>query len=127
MGAISQLKDALALNSIPFVEEGAMITVKARTNDGFDVSMIEEADETIVFYEGWHEHFSSPEEAIKCFMFGLTSSCRICVTQRGRKAHKWTLEAFEDGAWVSYGTTGLLLFPFWKPSTTKYLQNDYRT
>lgn len=125
MGAISQLKAVLIENSIPFVKEGAMLTVKAKTNDGFDVSMIEEADEVAVFYEGWHEHFSSTEDAIKCFMFGLSSKCRICVTRRGAKAYKWTLEAFEDGAWVSYGTTSLFFFPFWKLITTTYLQNDY--
>lgn len=123
MSAIQQLKQDLCEKGIRFEEYDTSLAVKAQRVDGFDIVVTEGHGETTVFYEGWHEHFTSEEEAVKCFLFGLTSKCRIRVTERGGKPHKWTLEAQEDGKWVSYGSTGLLFFPFWRRPITKYLQN----
>jgi hypothetical protein len=122
MGALQRLKQVLAERNVPFVEEPNSITVKAKAPSGFDVSL-HEGEETSVFFEGWHDHFADPEEAVRCFLAGLSPQCRIRVTERGGKPHNWVLERRKDDQWLPYGTTGLLFFQFWRAPKVKYLQN----
>lgn len=126
MGATEALKRLLRERGIPFVEDGRGLTVEARDPSGFDVSIEEGGGEIMVYFEGWHEHFTSEEEAVKCVLFGLSPDCRIRVTERGGTPHKWVLESRQDGAWVPVGTTALIFFPFWRSATTKYLRNGGR-
>jgi len=124
--AIHQLKTRLTeFPSITYSIVANTVTVKSTDPNGFEVSLVEGEKETSVYYEGWHEHFSSSDEAVKCFLFGLSVRCRIRVSRRGGKAHSWTLEALENDNWVPYGTTGLLFFPFWRERDVIYLQNTY--
>jgi len=122
MGPVQLLKQALTDRAIPFLEEPSSITVKAKSPSGFDVSL-HEGEETAVYFEGWHDHFGVPEEAVQCFLFGLSSKCRIRVTERGGKAHSWVLETLREDQWVAYSTTGLLFFQFWRAPKVRYLQN----
>ena len=122
MGALQRVKQVLTERGIPFSEEPSSITVKAKVPSGFDVSM-HEGEETTVVFEGWHDHFSDPEEAVRCFLAGLSQNCRIRVTERGGKPHNWVLERLRDDQWVPYSSTGLLFFQFWRAPKTKYLQN----
>jgi hypothetical protein len=125
MGAAQKLKQVLAERGISFVEESSSITVKAKGPTGFDVSLQdgEDGEETAVFFEGWHAHFSDPEEAVRCFLAGLSPQCRIRVTGRGGEPHYWVLERQRDNQWVPYGAVGLLFFQFWRAPKIKYLQN----
>jgi hypothetical protein len=124
MNALDEIRRRLSqVPQLRYVDEQNTISVPAQAPGGFDVTFSGAEPEHTVFFEGWHEHFSDSEEAMKCFLFGLSSRCRIKVSRRGGKAHKWTLEAFEDGKWIPYGTTGLLWFRFWLPADTAYLQN----
>ena len=122
MGALQRLKQVLAERGIAYAEDPSGITVKAATPTGFDVSM-HEGEEISVFFEGWHDHFADPEEAVRCFLAGLSPQCRIRVTERGGKPHKWVLERQSDNQWHPYGSTGLLFFQFWRAPTVRYLQN----
>jgi hypothetical protein len=122
MEAVQRVKQVLTERGIPFSEEPSSITVKAKVPSGFDVSM-HAGEETTVVFEGWHDHFSDPEEAVQCFLAGLSQNCRIRVTERGGKPHRWVLERLIDDQWVPYSFTGLLFFQFWRASRTKYLQN----
>lgn len=107
------------------VDDGDAITVKAQTPDGFDVSFHSGDGEYTVYMEGWHAHFdaSQVDTALNCFAFGLSDCARLCVHSRGGRDYRWSLEAFEDGAWRTDSTTGLLFFRFWRSKTVRYLRN----
>jgi hypothetical protein len=107
------------------VDAGDAITVKAPTADGFDVSFHCGDGEYTVYMEGWHAHFdtSQVDTALNCFAFGLSDGARLCVHSRGGRDYRWSLETFEDGAWRTDSTTGLLFFRFWRRTTVRYLRN----
>ncbi len=126
MSAVALLRRRLEKHpSIALSAERGGVSVKPTSAAGFEVSLLEETHETFVFFEGWHEHFESPEEAVNCFLFGLSSRCRIRVQRRGGYAHHWTLESNESGAWVPYSETGLFFFPLWRRPEVTYLQNSH--
>ena len=106
-----------------FEERSRSITVVPTESSGFPVSLEVTGGEYVVFFAGWHEHFSSPQEALNCFGFGLSESCRLKVHKRGDFAHRWTVESQQNGTWVEDSTTGLLFFPFWRREAVVYLQN----
>jgi hypothetical protein len=110
---------------LSIVDKGASITVKAQMPDGFDVSFHTGDGEYIVSMEGWHAHFDTTqiETALNCFAFGLSDSARLEVHSRGGKDCRWTLETYEDGAWRTDSTTGLLFSRFWRKKTVRYLRN----
>ena len=101
------------------------ITVKAQTADGFDVSFHTDGDEYTVQMAGWHARFdlTQRETALNCFAFGLSDTARLEVHSRGGKDYLWTLESLEDDGWRPDSTTGLLLYPFWRRKTVRYLRN----
>lgn len=90
---------------------------------GFPVALAVSGNEYVVSFAGWHEHFTSPEEALNCFAFGLSEECRLKAHKRGDFAHRWTVESQKNGAWVEDSTTGLLFFPFWRRPEVTHLQN----
>jgi hypothetical protein len=92
--------------------------------DGFEVSMqIRGSGAYNVYFNGWHEGFRDADEAIKCFLFGLSRRCRLKVFRRGSTEYKWTVQYQRDGEWVDDSTTGLLFFPFWRRRDVVFLQN----
>ena len=106
-------------------ETSNMLIVKATSKEGFDVSFSIDHDEYTVYFEGWHEHFekSQVDEALSCFAFGLSDSCRIKQFSKNGKPYKWELEAKENGKWSSDSVTGLFTLNFWSKPTINYLQN----
>jgi hypothetical protein len=103
--------------------DGEHITVEPSSPEGFSVWITGNSREWIVGFDGWHEHFDTEAEAVHCFIWGLSGKCRLSVNFRGRFPYKWTVEYEEGGEWRSLGTTGLLVFPFWRRKRSKYLQN----
>lgn len=108
------------------IDEENMITVSAKSGDGFDVWFSVDDDEYTVGFEGWHQHFEKDEveDALSCFAFGLSNECRLKVVSRGGTPYKWAMEAMEDGKWVTYSTTALLWAPFWRKKAVNYLSNN---
>lgn len=123
MSVLDQVRDNLKANhsSLRCTEAAGTIIVHALTPGGFDVSI---SEELIVGYNGWHEQFSTPEEALECFAFGFSDRCRLRVHYCGRRAYKWTVESLEDGRWVEGSTTGLIFIPFWRSRRIEYRQNS---
>lgn len=119
---LDQVRDRLKRErtDLRYVEEAGTIVVPASTSNGFDVSI---SDDLTVGFDGWHEHFDAPEDAVNCFAFAFSGQCRLKVTYRGKCAHKWTLETLVDGEWVEDSTTGLLFFPYWSPPRVEYRYN----
>ena len=109
-----------------YESDTSSITVFPHSPDGFAVTLaVNDGNLYTISFEGWHEDFEGEEEAQNAFAFGLSYECRLKEYRRGNFAYKWTLEYLDDeGQWQEESTTGLLLFPFWKRSTVRYLQNN---
>jgi hypothetical protein len=104
-------------------ETGTSITVRQQQSEGFPVRLDEQRGGYTVSFAGWHEEFDSESEALNCFAFGLSESCRLRVLSRGSFDYHWTVQHFRDGAWHDDSDTGLLVFPFWLRRHERYLQN----
>jgi hypothetical protein len=99
------------------------ISVLPTSDEGFIVSLAASQNKFTVSFGGWHEDFRDKSEALNCFAFGLSTDCRLKEYRRGKVAYKWVVEAKENGVWVGYTETGLLVFPFWMKKKVCYLQN----
>ena len=122
MSVLDEVRDRLEAKhaDLRYTEANGTITVHPRASTGFEVSI---SEDLTVGYDGWHERFDAPEQALECFAFAFSDQCRLKVTYRGNFAHKWTLESLVDGRWVEDSTTGLLFFPFWRAKRVEYRQN----
>ena len=101
-----------------------VVTVRPTSEDGFSVALEVVDCGYRVSFDGWHEEFSSEEDALNCFAFGLSAECRLRTVSHGGFPHQWTVECLTDGVWREGNTTGLLLFPFFLPKKVRILQND---
>ena len=126
MRTIDEIRQRLTkYPNVKYEVKGNTLTVFPTSDDGFEVAIYygDNEEEFSVFFAGWHEEFSSRDEALNCFAFGLSPECRLRECRRGDTAYKWTVEYREDGGWVSDSTTSLILFPFWRTKEERYLQN----
>jgi len=124
MDVIAEIKARLAkYPEARFAETPGSIEVLPRDDTGFPVTMNITAAGYTVHFSGWNEDFKSPEEALDCFAFGLSTGCRLRVVYRGAMQTKWTVEGKQDDAWVADSETGLIFVPFWRPQRIVYLQN----
>ncbi len=110
---------------IKFEASSSSITVLPMSDNGFKVGLEENENRFTVFFNGWHEEFTNPTEALDCFAFGLSDECRLKECRRGQFAYRWTVESNQDGQWVADSETGLFFFPFWKRAQVAYLQNKF--
>jgi hypothetical protein len=112
MSAIERIRERLAGHPhLSYQVEGQTITVDPATSDGFSVWLTEGGDELVVGFEGWHEHFTSEDEALNCFAFGLSGGCRLRIDYRGDFPYRWTVEARAGTGWRADSTTGVFLRP----------------
>ncbi len=124
MGAVDRVKERLQrYPELVYRVFGGGITVEPSTPDGFRVSLIEQAGEWVVWFDGWHDRFTSEDEALNCFMFGLSDRCRLRVHYRGSFPYRWTVEERVGDSWREDSTTGLLIFPFWRRPRIAYRRN----
>lgn len=99
------------------------ITYLPHSENGFAVSLDVHSRGYTVSYDGWHEEFLDEQEALNCFGFGLSESCRLKILQRGKMRYKWILQFKTEQGWQSDSETGLIFFPFWLRKKERYLQN----
>jgi hypothetical protein len=109
---------------LSFRVQANSIQVDSTSSTGFSISLICGRAGYTVCFDGWHEEFSSEEDALNCFAFGLSDECRLKVARRGRIESSWTVEYRDGQNWVEDSTTGLLLIPFWRRREFVYRQND---
>ncbi len=111
--------------SARFRADPNIVTVRQTSEDGFSVAFEVVDSGYRVSLDGWHEEFTSEEDALNCFAFGLSAECRLREVSHGGFPHKWTVECLRDGVWRGGSTTGLLLFPFFLPKKVRILQNGF--
>lgn len=124
MNVIEKVKASLAKYAgIRYLETPNKIEVHPADESGFTVGLLASRSRYTVYVDGWHEEFTSEDEALDCFAFGLSPACRLAVIFRGRTATKWIVESLHDGQWTRDSVTGLLLQPFWREARVVHRQN----
>ena len=125
MTIIERARRTLALHpGVAHEATADRIVVPPAGADGFTVSLEILGDrEFRVRYDGWHHRFSRAEDAYDCFEFGLSTSCRLCVTLRGDAPVAWQIEKKEYGLWVPGRRIARRVVPFWRARRVVYLQN----
>lgn len=128
MDLIDEIKSRLArYPELSYTATEKSVEVAPSSPTGFCVGLSIDAHEYTVYFDGWHEHFESTEEALNCFAMGVISGTfRIAITDRGATPVRFALEVREGEQWVCRSVTGLLLQPFWRPKRTRYLMNPAR-
>jgi hypothetical protein len=128
MNAIEKIKAKLAAYpDVRYSERPNRIDVHPKDQSGFAVRLQITTSGFTVYFDGWHEEFTSEDEALNCFAFGLSPKCRLAIVLRGYTPTKWVVESFENGAWRPDSETGLLLQPFWRSARVEYRQNRVLT
>jgi hypothetical protein len=124
VSAIEEIKAKLAnYPSVRYTESPSSIEVQPQDESGFAVSLHLDNGGFAVHFEGWHERFDSKDEALNCFAFGLSPSCRLTIIYRGSTPTKWIVESLENGSWVEDSEVGLIFFPFWRARRRVHKKN----
>lgn len=125
MGAIDQVRQMLSsYPQVKYERTASSISVPPLSSEGFRVTLEVSHNHFMVSFNGWHENFQRQDEALNCFVFGLSDECRLQEIRRGNFAYRWIVEFNENGSWVADSETGLFFFPFWKTKEVRYLQNS---
>ena len=102
-----------------------LVRVLPANPEGFEVVIEQIWDQHYsVSYGGWHEDFQAWEEALRCFLVGLSSHSRLKVQSKNGSPFKWTVEDWDDPAWRERSTTATFSPKLFTPTVTAYLQND---
>jgi hypothetical protein len=110
---------------VKFERRDDSVLVPPTSPDGFPV-MIEQIWEGhyAVSYGGWQKDFSSLEEAVSCFVMGLSNHCRLKVESKGKKPVRWTVEQLENADWKEISSRGSWSAQIFKQPVTSYLINN---
>jgi hypothetical protein len=102
------------------------ITVPAAADEGFLVRLQMVHDrEFVVWYDQWQQTFDRAEDALDCFEYGLSDSCRLKTTFRGDEPVGWLVEKREYGMWVpGRHPRKRRSLAFWRPTRIVYRQNQ---
>jgi hypothetical protein len=126
---IARLLRILTERGVPFTDDGRSIRVPPRDDAGFEVRLdipeYEGCEWTVYFKDGGHQHFSDAEQAAQYAALGLSTDCRLKIMSRGDADCSWTLQRREGDAWHDHGTMGLLITPFWRDQSVRYLSNNW--
>jgi hypothetical protein len=110
---------------IKFERRDDSVLVPPAGPEGFPV-MIEQIWEGhyAVSFGGWQQDFSNLEDAVACFVKGLSNQCRLKVESKGNKPVRWTVEELENANWKEISSRGSWSAKFVKQPVTSYLIND---
>ena len=99
------------------------LDIPAPSPGGFAIALRARGRHSRVRFEGWSRRFDRDDDALECLELGLSDSCRLAVTLRGRMPVAWTLEVWEYGMWAPHHRASRWLVPFWRPRRIEYRQN----
>ena len=122
---VDAVRTLRAVDGAVFDANEHTITVPAASEEGFLVRLQMVHDrEFVVWYDQWRHTFDRAEDALDCFEYGLSNSCRLKITLRGGQPLIWQVEKREYGMWVT-GNHPLKhpSLAFWRPTRVVYRQN----
>jgi len=99
------------------------IHIDAPFDHGFAIDVTVTMKGIVVAFDRWYERFDNPEDALACFDFAFSDRCRVRVDRAGSTDFRWTLECRYDDEWEKDTSVTSMLYPFWKPVYSRYLQN----
>ena len=114
-----------SVDRVPFQRGPGHLMVGERDEGGFPVQLKDGRDMLQVFHSFWHDNFTKPEEAAKCFLFGLTTAAHLQLSLRGRSPYRWNMHTYANGERVSIGYVNLFLVPFWRKRSVIRFQNSW--
>jgi len=112
------------------------ISVKPQHQESFTISIFAEPGQIVVFFEGWHQHFSPAEEnisveeacrnALGLMEEGISGQCKLVVKKASGKGYRWSLYLCKEDKWVPYSVVGLLFYNYFGRRTKEELINRLR-
>jgi hypothetical protein len=126
LGVVKEVVDLLKkYPQVKFERRDDSVLVPPTSPEGFPV-MIEQIWEGhyAVSFGGWQKDFSTLEEAVSCFVMGLSNHCRLKVESKGKKPVRWTLEQLENADWKEISSRGSWSPQIFKQPVTSYLTNN---
>ena len=122
---IEKIKEKITkLADLEITEESInSITVKPKHEKSFPVSLVYQQEKYFLYFKAWNAIYTTEEEALDAFAFGLSDDCRLQVISFGETEYKWILEYRENGKWIKESETAIQLFPFWQKKRVNYYQN----
>ena len=114
-----------AVDGVVFDATDDTITVPPTSDEGFLVRLRMMSDRAfVVWFDQWHHDFDRAEDALDCFEYGLSDSCRLKITLRDDKPIIWHVQKREFGMWApGHHPLKHRSFAFWRPTTVVYRQN----
>lgn len=111
-------------------ESSCTLTIPVARDDGFEITILVDACESVITCGGFHGHEPYEDEPREFaghfvgFLYDLlTPLMRVREQRAGGSAHKWTLECWRGDAWEDRGTMGLLFFRYWGKRSERIYQN----
>lgn len=113
-------------------DEGSIITINAKDEQGYDIILTEEAYGYKLFLGDWSAEFNeedsnSEEEMMNYFRLALTSHFRLKLSYKFKSPYLATLEYRVKKRWEEDSITRLRLdfFVFWRKNRVEYRQNNW--
>lgn len=122
-GSLDRLMQRLTAAGVRFEVHDDAVIVPPTSTEGFAVRLTHSHSTFVVSYDGWSEHFSSEDQAISAFIFGLSDRCRLKLFRRNGHIYRWTVEHAVDGRWCESSTMGTCSFPLFQQRDIEYRQN----
>jgi hypothetical protein len=121
---IDRARKTLETLGVTFDADATRIVVVAEEPSGFDVTLrVIGPRKFVVSYEGWFQAFDRAEDAYDCFEYGLSDSCGLRITFRGRMPVAWQIEKREYGVWMPGRSVRRRVMPFWRAARIERRQN----
>jgi hypothetical protein len=128
---MKDLKEMLDEHNIPYKRTETGLAYLPDSNNGFNVTLEEDAAFFTLFYAGYHEHYMKKEinenkvkEIIYAFFLGLSDMCRVKVFRSGTRDCKWIVEMLCADKWVFGGFLTTMPLFSWRKTDVRYLQNN---
>jgi len=97
-------------SSIAWQETDSGLEVEASSPEGFPIIVDSSDTETILYFGGWHDHFTDPIEAFDWFRKAIMGQVRLAVTSRFGISYRWDVQELNPtGAWTIRHMAALLI------------------
>ena len=110
---------------LTYREASGSVRIDPPSSEGFAVELRSDQRGWTVFVgnAGFHEAFTSAEEALDFIAWCFSGAARLREAWRGGVPEKVVLEALVDGKWDFVSETGFFLVPFWRRRREVLLTN----
>ncbi|MBI3878518.1 MAG: hypothetical protein HY301_00435 [Verrucomicrobia bacterium] len=129
--ALSKTPEVKHSWSIDPNEVQCSLSIPKIDEDGFDVTIEVSPDGVVVFGEGAHQHFDTPESthpekiiaALGLVRDLLSPHMRVGELRAGKSAFRWFMESLHENEWQAESSTGLLFWNYFARRSERVLQN----